>query len=137
MTGHAKWAASSDTLVEVARKMRDWRLRLLPIRSEDERLVGVITDRDIVIGCVADGTDPTMVCVTALAQGSATAEADDSLEDALWLMLEHGVRQLPVVDDGRYVGMISQADIARNLPPHTVGRVLDKVSNPARGHWGG
>lgn len=66
MTDHAKWAASSDTLVDVARKMRDWQLRLLPIRREDERLVGVITDRDIVIGCVADDTDPAMVCVTAL-----------------------------------------------------------------------
>lgn len=133
MTGHAKWAVSTDTLVEVARKMRDWQLRLLPIRSEDHRFAGVVTDRDIVVDYVASGTDPARVRVSALPQGrTMTVSADDSLEHALGLMIEHGVRQLPVVDRDSLVGMITQADIGRSLTPSEAGAVVDRVSHVAR-----
>lgn len=136
MTGHARWAASSDTLVEAARKMRDWQLRLLPIRGADERLAGIVTDRDIVIRCVADGTDPATVHVTTCAaQGEpVTIDADDSLERALSVMIEYGVRQLPVVDCDVLVGMISQADVARNLAPESIGTIVDTVSRTTRRH---
>ncbi|MGI9156470.1 MAG: CBS domain-containing protein [Marmoricola sp.] len=135
MTGHARWAASSDTLVEAARKMRDWQLRLLPIRGADERLAGIVTDRDIVIHCVAEGTDPATVPVTTCAQGEpVTIGADDSLERALSVMIEHGVRQLPVVDCDVLVGMITQADVARHLAPELIGTILGTVSSTTRRH---
>jgi CBS domain-containing protein len=130
MTGNAECARTTDTLVDAARKMKDLEVGALPICGEDDRLKGVITDRDIVIGCVADGGDPSNAKVEEYASGEAvTIGADDSIEEALRTMTEHGVRRLPVIDGHDLVGIVSQADVAKNLPEDKVGALVEAISS--------
>jgi|SRR5436190_11710788 len=129
MTGSAECARTTDTLVDAARKMKELQVGALPICGEDDRLKGVITDRDIVTGCVAAGGDPSGVKVEEYASGEAvTIGADDSIEEALRTMTEHGVRRLPVIDGHDLVGIVSQADVAKNLPEGQVGDLVEAIS---------
>lgn len=130
MTGDATCIGSDETLVEAARRMADLQVGALPICGEDDRLAGVLTDRDIVVRCVARGGDPASVRAAELADGKpVTIGADDSVEEALRTMKEHGVRRLPVIDDQRLVGMVSQADVARHLPEDAVGDLVEAISS--------
>jgi CBS domain-containing protein len=129
MTGSAECARTTDTLVDVARKMRDLDVGALPICGDDERLKGMITDRDIVVRAVADGKDPNGVKAESFAEGKpVTVGADDSVEEALRTMTDHGVRRLPVIDGHELVGMVSQADIAKNLPEEKIGQLVEAIS---------
>ena len=129
MTGDAECSKTTDTLVDAARKMRDLEVGALPICGEDDRLKGIITDRDIVVHCIADGGDPSTTKVESLAEGKpVTIGADDSVEEALRTMKEHHVRRLPVIDDHRLIGMLSQADVAMNLPEEKVGELVEVIS---------
>jgi CBS domain-containing protein len=129
MTGDAECAKTTDTLVDAARKMRDREVGALPICGEDDRLKGIITDRDIVVRCVAEGGDPSSMKVEELAEGKpVTIGADDSVEEALRTMKEHDVRRLPVIDGHDLIGMLSQADVARNLPEDKVGELVEAIS---------
>ena len=129
MTGGAECASTEDTLVEAARKMRDLEVGALPICGEDNRLHGMITDRDITIRCVADGGDPSSVKVSELAEGKpVTIGADDPVEEILRTMKEHGVRRLPVIDGHQLIGIVSQADVATNLPESSVGDLVEAIS---------
>jgi CBS domain-containing protein len=130
MTASAECASVNDSLVDAARKLRDLDVGALPICGEDNRLAGMITDRDIVVKCVADGGDPSSVKVSELAEGKpVTVGADDSVEEALRTMSEHGVRRLPVIDGHDLAGMVSQADIAKNLPEQSVGDLVEAISS--------
>jgi CBS domain-containing protein len=130
MTGNAECAAASDTLVDAARKMRDLDVGALPICGDDNRLKGMITDRDIVVKCIAEGGDPSSVKVADLAEGKpVTIGADDSVEEALRTMSMHGVRRLPVIDGHDLVGVLSQADVAKNLPEQLVGDLVEAISS--------
>lgn len=94
--------------------MRDLDVGALPICGDDNRLAGVVTDRDIVVKCVADGTDPGTVTVVALADGKpVTVGADDQVDEVLRTMREHGVRRLPVIDGHDLVGIVSLAGASR------------------------
>jgi CBS domain-containing protein len=129
MTSGAECAKSTDTLVEAARMMRDLKVGALPICGEDDRLRGMITDRDIVTRCIAEGGDPSTTRVGELAEGKpVTIGADDSVEEALRTMKEHDVRRLPVIDGHELVGIVSQADVARNLPEDKVGELVEAIS---------
>jgi CBS domain-containing protein len=109
--------------------MRELDVGSMPICGDDDRLAGVITDRDIVVKCVADGGDPKSTEVSKLAEGKpVTIGADDDVEEALRTMTQHDVRRLPVIDGDRLVGMLSQADIARN-DPDLAGRLVAEVSS--------
>jgi CBS domain-containing protein len=130
MTGGVECARTSDTLVDAARLMRDLGVGALPICGDDDRLAGMITDRDIVVHCVAEGIDPSSTRVESLAEGKpVTIGADDSLEETLRTMSEHQVRRLPVIDGDRLVGIVSQADVARNLPDELVGDLVAAISS--------
>ena len=135
MTGGAECANEKDSLVDAARKLRDLDVGALPICGEDDRLKGMITDRDIVVKCIAAGRDPMSVKVAEFAEGKpVTIGADDSVEEALRTMSEHGVRRLPVIDGHDLVGVVSQADIARHLPETAVGDLVEAISSaPANG----
>ena len=99
MTGGVECASVNDSLTDAAKKMRDLDVGALPICGDDNRLQGMVTDRDIVVKCVAEGGDPSSTKVSELAEGKpVTIGADDSLEEALRTMKEHGVRRLPVID---------------------------------------
>ena len=130
MTGDAECAQTTETVTEAAQKMKKLGVGALPICGEDNRLRGMITDRDIVLNFVAQGTDTTQVKVEELAGDEVvTIGADDSIEEALATMTDAGVRRLPVIDGHDLVGMISQADIARNLPDDKVADFLQSISS--------
>lgn len=129
MTGGAECVGENETLVEAARKMRDLDVGSLPICGEDNRLKGMLTDRDIAVKCVAEGGDPGNAKAGDFAQGKpVTIGADDSIEEAIRTMQEHKVRRLPVIDGHELVGMLTQADIARNYPEDRVGELVEFIS---------
>ena len=110
--------------------LRDLDVGALPICGEDNRLKGMITDRDIVVKCLAAGGDPQQTKASELAEGKpVTVGADDDITVALQTMSQHRVRRLPVIDGHDLVGLISQADIARNLPDDKIGDLVEALSN--------
>ena len=91
----------------------------------------MITDRDIVIKCLATGKDPAATTAGELAQGSAYHVGGDAdIQEMLNLMEEHQVRRLPVIEDHRLVGIVSEADIARNLPEHEIAQFVKAICSP-------
>jgi CBS domain-containing protein len=129
MTAGAECVGENETLVDAARKMRDLDVGALPICGEDNRLKGVLTDRDIVVRCLADGGDPSTALAGQFGQGKpVTIGADDSIEEALATMSKHQVRRLPVIDGHDLVGMLAQADIARAMPDRETGDVVQDIS---------
>jgi len=129
MTGGAECIGVNETLEQAARKMKDLDVGSLPICGEDNRLKGMLTDRDIVVRCLADGGDPKTTRAGDLAQGKpVTIGADDTIEEAIRTMQQHQVRRLPVIDGHDLVGMLSQADIARNYPEDRVGELVEFIS---------
>jgi CBS domain-containing protein len=131
MTAGAECVGEKETLVDAARKMRDLDVGALPICGEDNRLHGMLTDRDIVVKCVAEGGDPATATASQFAQGKpVTIGADDSAEEALKTMTEHQVRRLPVIDGHTLVGMLSQADVARELSGKKTGETVAAISQP-------
>ena len=130
MTGGAECIGVNETLEQAARKMKDLDVGSLPICGEDNRLKGMLTDRDIAIKVVAAGKDPASTTAGELGQGKpVTIGADDSVEEALHTMMEHDVRRLPVIDGHDLVGMVSQADVAKHLPEDKVGELVEAISS--------
>src|SRR3954465_12712316 len=130
MTAGAECAKAGDTLVDAASKMRDLGVGALPICGEDNKLAGMITDRDIVLKCVAEGHDPPPMSVEEYDGNEVvTIGADDSIDEALATMTKAGVRRLPVIDGHDLVGIVSQADIPRNLPDDKVADFLQAISS--------
>lgn len=123
----AECVGENDNLQKAAQMMRDLGVGALPICGEDDRLKGIITDRDIVIRCVAEGRDPATVRAGELASGLVWIDANASVEDALQTMERHQIRRLPVLDEHRIVGMISEADLARRLPEHKLAEFVERV----------
>jgi CBS domain-containing protein len=122
MTRGAECAKPEETLVAAARRMRMQDVGVLPICDDDGQLLGMISDRDIVVKGVAAGRDPAEQTVGELAQGSAVViRAQDSIERALRTMMAAGVRRLPVVEGRSVIGMISLVDLAMSLPEEDVG----------------
>ena len=116
MTGDATCVGENETLVDAARKMRDLDVGSLPICGEDNRLKGMLTDRDIVVKALAKGKDPGSTRAGELGEGKpVTIGADDSISLAISTMKDHAVRRLPVIDGHDLVGIIAVADIAREL----------------------
>jgi CBS domain-containing protein len=129
MTGSVECIGENETLEQAARKMKDLDVGSLPICGEDNRLKGMITDRDIVVKCLATGGDPRTAKAGQLAEGKpVTIGADDTIEEAIRTMQEHQVRRLPVIDGHDLVGVVSQADIARNYPEERVGELVEFIS---------
>jgi CBS domain-containing protein len=129
MTPECKCVKETDTVLDAAKRLSELDVGAMPICGEDDRLKGMITDRDIVVKCVADGADPSTVQADSFAEGKpVTIGADDSVEEALRTMTEHGVRRLPVIDGHELVGMLSQADIAKNLPDDQVAQLVEAIS---------
>jgi CBS domain-containing protein len=112
-----------------AKMMRDEDVGLAPI-VEGDRLVGVLTDRDIVVRVVAEGLDPERVKVSEVASRDVvTLDPGQDLDEALRLMARHQVRRLPVVEeDGRLVGVVAQADVAQEADERRTGEVVEQIS---------
>lgn len=130
MTSEVETTTSSQPLREAARLMKSGDFGSIPV-VDDGRLVAVLTDRDIVIRAVAEGVDAATTQVGQIASTDpVTVAPDQSLDDALELMSAHQVRRLPVVEDGRLVGMLSQADIALEAKEKVTGEVVQEISQP-------
>ena len=130
MTGGAECVGENETLADAARKMKDLDVGALPICGEDNRLKGMLTDRDIVVKALAEGKSPADVRAGELAQGKpVTIGADDSADLALQTMAEHKVRRLPVIDGHDLIGVVSQADIAVALDESETGAFIKAVSS--------
>ncbi|MCZ0979427.1 CBS domain-containing protein [Streptomyces diastatochromogenes] len=112
----AQWIPAHETLDRAAQLMRNLNVGALPIADENERLCGIITDRDIVVGCVAMGHDPAKITCGEMANGTPRwVESDADVGAVLEEMQSHQIRRLPVIEDKRLVGMISEADLAQHL----------------------
>jgi len=117
-----------ETLAAAAAKMRDLHIGALPIRGAGDQLQGIITDRDIVVRCVAEGRDPQTTAAQDMVHGSPiSVNAGSDIGDVLRTMEQYKIRRLPVVENDRLVGMISEADVATHLGEHEVGEFASAV----------
>ncbi|WP_067473241.1 CBS domain-containing protein [Actinomadura hibisca] len=115
-------------LRQAAQIMRDQQIGSLPICDEGGALRGIITDRDIVIGCVAAGGDPRRTTAGELASREPhTVQASSDVSEVLETMQRHQIRRLPVLEEDRVVGMISEADLARHLPEDRLAAFVESV----------
>jgi CBS domain-containing protein len=118
----------NDTLNAAARKMRDLHVGSLPICGPDDQLHGIITDRDIVVRCIAQDDDPRTITAGQLARGTPVCvSADADIADVLQLMEHNAIRRLPVLDSQRVIGMISEADLATHLSEHQIAEFAGTV----------
>jgi CBS domain-containing protein len=129
MTPDPECAGESDSILDVAKQLTELDVGAMPICGEDGRLKGMITDRDIVVKVLAQDKDPAGTAAGELAQGKpVTIGADDSIEEALEVMRTRKIRRLPVIDGDELVGIISQRDIATDLPAEKVGDLVEAIS---------
>jgi CBS domain-containing protein len=130
MTPDAQCVGENETLLDAARKLADGGFGAMPICGEDNRLKGMLTDRDIVVKALAKGKDPSSTRAGELGEGKpVTIGADDSVQEALKTMAQYKVRRLPVIDGHDLVGMISVADIARELEDDaSKGDLIEAIS---------
>src|SRR5688572_21573964 len=127
---------ATETLDRAAQMMRDMQVGSLPICGTDNKLKGILTDRDIVLKCVAAGHDPAKMTAGDLAQGKALwVESTASEDEVLKLMEDNHVRRMPVMENHKLVGMISEADLAQHLSDtklaHFVSSVTQAPPSPA------
>jgi CBS domain-containing protein len=131
MTTAPATLTDGDTIAAAARVMATESVGALPICSEDGTVVGMITDRDLVVLGIAEGKDVTSTPLSELLEANptvVTVQADDDAADVLETMSSNQVRRVPVLDGGSLVGVISQADIARSLPDVEVADLVDAIS---------
>jgi len=129
MTGGAECIQENDTIATAAKRLAELDVGAMPICGEDNRLKGMLTDRDIVVKVVAQGKDVNSTTAGELGQGKpVTIGADDSVDEALHTMAEHKVRRLPVIDGHDLIGIVSQADLARNVDEEKVGDLVEAIS---------
>jgi len=113
---------------EAAKLMKDADAGMIPV-MDNGQLLGAVTDRDIAIRVVAEGKDPQSTPVREIASTDiVTIEPDRDLAEALQLMAKHQVRRLPVVEQGRLVGVLAQADAAREGDEQAVGHAVEEIS---------
>ena len=128
MTENPRTVSPGDTIQDAAKIMRDEDTGVVPI-TEGENLVGVITDRDIAIRAIAEGKNGQTPVREVASQDLVTIDPQQELDEALRLMAQHQVRRLPVVEeDGRLVGIVSQADVARHGDDARTGQVVEQIS---------
>src|SRR6266568_9079060 len=122
MTSDPSTVDPEKTIVEAARIMKQEDAGVVPV-TQNGRLTGMVTDRDIAIRVVAEGMDPQSAAVREVASTDlVTIDPQQDLDEALRLMAQHQVRRLPVVEeDGRLVGVVAQADVAREASGEQTG----------------
>ena len=129
MTGDAECIGENDSIIDAAKRLAELDVGAIPICGEDNRLKGMLTDRDIVLKVIAAGKDPNSTKAGELGEGKpVTIGADDSIDEALRAMTEHKVRRLPVIDGHDLIGIVSQADLARSIDEEKVGDLVEAIS---------
>ncbi|MBO8200662.1 CBS domain-containing protein [Streptomyces smyrnaeus] len=128
----ARWVPATETLDRAAQLMRELDVGALPVsdpNDPNERMCGIITDRDIVVGCVAAGRDPSRVTAGDLCEGTPRwVSADADVNEVLREMETHQIRRLPVIDENkRLVGVISETDLAHHLSDDQLAEFVEQV----------
>ncbi|MFJ5223802.1 CBS domain-containing protein [Streptomyces sp. NPDC088400] len=124
----AQWLPAHETLDRAAQLMRELDVGALPIADSAERLTGILTDRDIVIGCVAMGHDPAQTTAGEMTHGTPRwIDSGADVDEVLREMKSHRIRRLPVIEDRRLVGMISESDLAHHLSEGQIAGWAEEV----------
>ncbi|MGW5850332.1 CBS domain-containing protein [Streptomyces sp. NPDC055254] len=124
----AQWIPATETLDRAAQLMSSLNVGALPISDAEERLCGILTDRDIVVGCVAKGHDPSRMTAGDMAKGTPRwIDAGADVSEVLEEMQSHQIKRLPVIRDKRLVGMISEADLAKHLSEEQIAGWAERV----------
>jgi CBS domain-containing protein len=131
MTPGAEYLKTSDTARDAAERLAANDIGVVPVCDADGHLVGMVTDRDIVVKVVAEGENPNEASLGQITDRSevVTIGADDSVDELIAAMKEHQVRRLPVIDGREVVGIVSQGDLARTMPSEKVGELLAALSS--------
>jgi CBS domain-containing protein len=129
MHGKVEWAQPTETVQSLAKRMRELDIGSVPI-GENDRLIGMVTDRDIALRAVADGRDPALLTAReVMSKGIVYCRDDEDLEDAVRIMEQKQIRRLPVVDEKkRMVGILSLGDISHSASRQLTGEVAAAVS---------
>lgn len=124
-----EWVEATTPAIDVAKRMREKDIGSVPVGKQD-RLIGMITDRDLTTRVLAEGKDPsTLTAEDVMTRGIIYCRTEEALEDAVRLMEEHKIRRLPVLDDDkRMVGMLSLGDISHKADRELSGEVLRAVA---------
>jgi CBS domain-containing protein len=127
----------NESLLDAARRMERLDIGVLPICGSDDRLKGMLTDRDIVVKALAHDQDPSTTPVGSLAQGTPVMIQQGSLiDEALELMREHAIKRLPVIDENkRLCGMISERDIATAVSASKTGQLVGAIAAEQPQHF--
>ena len=129
MSGGVECVGENDTVLDAAKRLAELDVGSMPICGEDDRLKGMLTDRDVVVKVLAQGKDPADVTAGDLGEGKpVTIGADDSVDEALRTMAQHKVRRLPVIDGHDLVGIVSIADLATDIDEEKVGDLVEAIS---------
>jgi CBS domain-containing protein len=129
MSGDCECVGENETISDAAKKMAELDVGALPICGEDDRLKGMLTDRDIVVKVLATGKDPGSTQAGEVGEGKpVTIGADDSVAEAIATMKEHKVRRLPVIDGHDLIGIVSQGDLAQNADEEEIGDLVEVIS---------
>ncbi|HUP64981.1 MAG TPA: CBS domain-containing protein [Thermoanaerobaculia bacterium] len=135
MTRNPECATEKDTLQSVARMMRDCDCGAIPVVGDDRKLRGMITDRDIVIRCIAEGKNPMDATVgNIMTREIYSVRENESLDEVFRVMSERQVRRVPILgNNDEVIGIIAQADLAIDSPSdEKVGRTVEHISEPDR-----
>jgi CBS domain-containing protein len=130
MSSGVQCVGAHQSLLDVAKMMRDLNVGCLPICGDNNRLTGLITDRDIVITCCAEGIDPATVQAGSLSAKVHWIDAQADASEVLTTMEEHQIKRLPVIDvqsGHRLVGMITEANLAKNLSDEQIAEFASRV----------
>jgi CBS domain-containing protein len=134
MTTKVQTLSATDTMQQAAAAMQNHNIGSLPVMG-DQGMVGIVTDRDLVIRGMAAGSDPGTTSVSSLMTGPVVYGTPTmDINEAADLMSKHQIRRLPIIDGGRLVGMVSMADLARAANYRVTGSTLHDVSEPGTGH---
>nr|WSZ95709.1 CBS domain-containing protein [Streptomyces sp. NBC_00857] len=124
----AQWLPAHETLDRAAQLMRELDVGALPIADSAERLTGILTDRDIVVGCVAMGHDPAQTTAGEMTHGTPRwIDSGADVDEVLREMKSHRIRRLPVIEDRRLVGMISESDLAHHVSEAQIAEWAEEV----------
>ncbi|MFI0216186.1 CBS domain-containing protein [Streptomyces lydicus] len=130
MTGGVRCVGAHESLQDAARMMRDLDVGALPICGDNNKLMGMITDRDIVVTCCAEGVDPATVQAGSLGGELHWIDAEADAGEVLETMENHHIKRLPVIDvknGHRLVGMITEANLAKNLSDRQIAEFATRV----------
>ena len=130
MTSNPRIMKVDDKVIDIAKCLADEHIGAVVICNDENRLQGMVTDRDLAVEVLARGKDPSNTTAQELVDGTevVTIGADDSVQEAIATMRKHAVRRLPVIDGTEVVGMVSQADIARTADQELVGKLVEAIS---------